>query len=281
MKKILITGHKGFIGSKLYDYFKSKKYYVRGIDLKEGKDILHCLPKENFDYVFHLAAIPRVGYTVLKPSYTLKQNVYVTSVLLEWCKDNGVKRFVFSSSSAVYGNGDMKPNSPYGLQKLISELECQLYSKLYNLDTVCLRYFNVYSEDQKYGGSYSTAICAWIEKIKSGQPLRIDGDGEQSRDQVHVEDIISVNEFCMNYEKKFKGKSYDVGSGKAVTLNYIKKFIDKNFNVEWTYAPERIGDVRHTSANIEELLKLGWKPKISIEEGLKRCFIKELKNERS
>ena len=178
----------------------------------------------------------------------------------------------------------MRPKSPYGIQKLFSEYECELYYKLYGLDTVCLRYFNVYSEDQEYGGSYSTAICAWIEKIKKNEPLRIDGDGEQSRDQIHVEDIISANEFCMNYSNKFEGKCYDVGSGKSVSLNYIKAYIDKNFNVVWDHQKQRLGDVKHTSANIEELQNLGWSPRVPIDIGLKRCFLKlkmELKNERS
>lgn len=275
MKKILVTGHRGFIGSKLFRHLKSKNYYVLGIDLKDGNDILHCLPNEDFDYVFHMSAIPRVTYTVEKPSYTMKQNVYITSVLLEWCKLHKVKRFIFSSSSAVYGNGDMIPTSPYGMQKLFSEIECKLYYKLYNLDTVCLRYFNVYSEEQEYGGSYSTAICAWMHMLKKGEPLRIDGDGEQTRDQIHVDDIVSANQFCMEYSGDFCGKCLDVGSGKSVSLNYLKSFIDKHFNVNWKYAPQRKGDVRHTNANIKELQSLGWNPKVSIDEGLKRCFIKE------
>ena len=95
MKKILVTGHKGFIGSKLFRYLKSQNHYVLGIDLKDGNDILHCLPNEDFDYVFHMAAIPRVGFTVTNPSYTMKQNVYVTSVLLEWSKSCCEKIYFF------------------------------------------------------------------------------------------------------------------------------------------------------------------------------------------
>ena len=270
--KILVTGHQGYIGSHLYSSLKKFNYDVFGIDLKQGEDIIECLPEEHFDYVFHFAAIPRVGYSVEKPSYTMKQNVYVTSVLLEWSKKHNVKRFIFSSSSAVMGDGDGIPKSPYGLHKLISEMECRLYSELYNLDTVCLRYFNAYSEDQKYGGSYSTAICAWMEMIKNDKPLRIDGDGEQTRDLVHVNDIVSANIFCMEHKENFNGKFLNVGSGKSVSMNYIKNFINKYHNVEWLQAPERKGDVRHTLANINELKKLGWKPKITIDDGLNRCF---------
>jgi len=270
--KILVTGYKGYIGSHIYSELKKQNYEVQGIDLIDGEDILHCLPEENFDYVFHLAAVPRVGYSVEMPSYTLKQNVLVTSVLLEWAKKHSVKRVIFSSSSAVNGNGDGIPLSPYGLHKLMNEMECRLYSKLYGLDTVCLRYFNAYSEDQKYGGTYTTAICAWMEMIEKNKPLRIDGDGKQTRDLVHVEDIVSANIFCMNHKEDFCGKHLNVGSGTSVSLNYIKNFIDAKHEVKWTYAPERIGDVKHTKADISELKKIGWRPVVSIQDGLKRCF---------
>ena len=279
--KILVTGHKGYIGSHVFSELKNQNYNVYGIDLKDGEDILHCLPSESFDYVFHLAACPRVGYSVEKPAYTMKQNVLATSTLLEWAKDHGVKRVIFSSSSAIHGNGDGVPKSPYGLHKLIGEMECRLYSELYGLDTVCLRYYNAYSEDQEYGGSYSTAICAWMEMIKQGKPLRIDGDGEQTRDLIHVDDIVSANLFCMAFKENFMGKGFDVGSGTSVSLNHIKNFIDQNYDVIWSHAPERLGDVKHTLANITELKSLGWEPKISIQQGLKRCFTKESKNERS
>jgi len=275
--KVLVTGHKGYIGSHIYTELSAKGYSVQGIDLKDGEDVLHCLPNEAFDYVFHLAACPRVEYSVEKPSYTMKQNVLVTSALLEWAKDHGVKRVIFSSSSAVNGNGDGIPESPYGLHKLMNEMECRLYSKLYDLDTVCLRYFNAYSEDQQYGGSYSTAICAWMEMIKLEKPLRIDGDGEQTRDLVHVEDIVSANIFCMNYKENFNGKWFNVGTGESVSLNEIRDFINKNHEVMWNYAPGRAGDVKHTKADISELNSLGWKPNVSIREGLKRCFNKEQK----
>jgi len=270
---ILVTGHRGYIGSHVYKELVRLGYEVHGIDLKDGEDILHCLPDKDFDYVFHLAALPRVEYSVENPSYTLRQNVLVTSSVLEWAKSNNVKRVIFSSSSAAIGDGT-GPKSPYGLHKLMNEMECRLYSELYGLDTVCLRYFNAYSEDQEFGGSYSTAICAWMEMIKQGKPLRIDGDGEQTRDLVHVEDIVSANLFCMQHEEHFNGKWLNVGSGKSVSMNYIKDYIDLHNDVEWNHAPARKGDVRHTMADISELRKIGWDPNISIEEGLARCFKK-------
>lgn len=275
--KILVTGHKGYIGSHLYKELIRLNHDVVGIDLKEGSDILHCLPEGKFDFVFHMAALPRVEYSVSMPSYTLKQNVYVTSVLLEWAMEHGVRRFIFSSSSAAMGDGD-GPKSPYGLHKLMSEMECQMHSNLYGLDTVCLRYYNVYSEDQQYGGTYSTVISAWMEMIRQNKPLRIDGDGTQTRDFIHVDDIVLANIFLMQNSysgEKQNGKIFEVGTGTAVSMNYIKDYIDRRCDVTWIYAPERLGDVKDTLANIQELKKIGWEPEITIEEGLRRCFAKD------
>ncbi len=271
MKKYryLVTGHRGFIGSHLFHSLSESKI---GVDLKDGEDIIDCLPKNvEVDTVFHLAALPRVEYSVNKPAYTLKHNVYGTSRLLEWCKNHSVKRFVFSSSSAITGDGN-GPTSPYGLHKLMSELECKLYSQLYNLDTVCLRYFNVYSENQPYGGAYSTVISAWMEMVRQNKPLRIDGDGNQTRDYIHVDDIVSVNMFCDAYKEKFNGATFDIGSGESISLNKIKSFIDEKLEVKWEHAPVRPGDARHTQANIDRITKLGWKPKVKIADGLGRCF---------
>ncbi len=271
--KILVTGHKGYIGSRLFKALESLNHEVVGIDLKEGEDILHCLPNKEFDYVFHLAACPRVSYSVDHPSYTMKQNVLVTSTLLEWARDHGVRRVIFSSSAATQGNGDGIPTSPYGLHKMINEMECKLFSDLYGLDTVCLRYFNVYSEDQKYGGSYSTVISAWMEMVRNRRSLRIDGDGYQTRDFIHVDDVVSANICAMNKDKVFGGAAYDVGTGTAVSVKYIKNFIDSRLDVEWTTSPERNGDIRHSVADISRTKEdLNWEPIISIPQGLKKCF---------
>jgi UDP-glucose 4-epimerase len=272
--KILITGYKGFIGSRLYKLLPKDQRI--GIDLKDGEDLLDQLPDIQVDTVFHLAAQPSVGYSVENPSYTLKHNVLGTSRVLEWAKNHGAKRVVFSSSSAIYGDGT-GPNSPYGLHKLMSEMECKLYSELYGLDTVCLRYFNAYAEDQEYGGSYSTVISAWMELIRQNKPLRIDGDGEQTRDYVHVDDIVSANLFCANYEGKFAGSCFDVGTGEAISLNSIKEFVEERYEVKWQQAPEREGDVKHTLANISPLQDLGWEAKIKIADGLNKCFTGETK----
>lgn len=275
--KILITGHKGYIGSHLYKRLKDVGYYVKGIDLKEGEDVLYCLPNERFNIVFHLAAQPSVERSIQQSHYSLRQNVLVTSKVLEWAREHGVKRVVFSSSAAVYGNGDGLQSSPYGLHKLMSEMECEMFSRVYGLDTVSLRYFNIYSEDQPYNGSYSTAISAWMEKIRKNEALRIDGDGLQTRDFIHVKDIVEANISCMLTDMRLSGKTYDVGSGTSVSLNYIKEFIDNYNNVQWIHSEPRFGDIRFSQADISGIRNdLGWEPKILIQEGLKKCFSPEI-----
>jgi UDP-glucose 4-epimerase len=249
---------------------------VYGIDLKDGDDVLYCLPEEaDFDIVFHLSAYPRVNYSVTHPSYTMQQNVLVTSKLLEWSKNHKVKKFIFSSSAAVSGSGGT-PESPYGLHKLISEMECKLYRELYGLNCVCLRYFNVYSEDQPYSGAYTTAISAWMEMIRQNKPLRVDGDGEQTRDFIHVEDVVSANIVAMHAE--MEDDYYNVGCGKSYSLNYIKEYISMNHLprslVKWETGPVREGDIRDSIADNRSLVKCGWQPTVQFEDGLSRCFHK-------
>ena len=273
--KILVTGHRGYIGSHLYNELKNTtEHDVIGIDLKDGDDILYCLPDEDFDTVFHFSAFPRVEYSVLNPYYTFRQNALVTSYLLDWSINHNVDKFIFSSSSAIEGDGDGVPKSPYGLHKLISEMECKLYRDLYGLKTTCLRYFNAYSEDQPYGGAYTTAISAWMEMIRQGKPLRIDGDGEQTRDFVHVDDIVSANILAMSND--LSDDYYNVGCGVSYSMNYVKDYIDKHLNVEWEHAPERVGDARCTLADNKTLIAAGWKPTIDLDTGLVKCFKQKL-----
>tara|TARA_R110002110_G_C13321194_1_gene706052 strand:+ start:30 stop:842 length:813 start_codon:yes stop_codon:yes gene_type:complete len=269
---ILVTGHRGYIGSRLYEELKKLGHDVCGIDFKEGEDIVECLPNLPCEYVFHMAALPRVEYSVAAPSYTLKHNVYATSVLLEWSVNQGVKRVIFSSSAAAAPG----PKSPYGLHKLMSELECKLYSQLYNLDVVCLRYFNVFSEDQEYGGSYSTVICAWKEMLKTHQQPRIDGDGTQSRDFIHVDDIIDANIFCMNYSERFPRQYYDVGTGETISLNEIKEIVESYHETTFIKSSRRIGDITTVKADTSQLKNMGWSAKIEPLQAIENCFKGEL-----
>ena len=269
---VLVTGHRGYIGSRVFSRLKNLGCDVDGVDLKDGEDLLYSLPRDKkYHTVFHLAALPRVEYSVLKPSYTLMHNVLGTSRVLDWAVETGVKRVVFSSSCAVYGDGE-GPSSPYGLHKLMSELECSLFSNLYGIDIVCLRYYNVYSKDQPFGGAYSTVLSAWMQMIRDSLPLRIDGDGEQTRDFVHVDDIVSANIFCMQYKNNFAGRAFDVGTGSSISINKIKKIVEKYHDVEWQFAPPRAGDVRHTCADTTPLEDIGWKATIDIKTGIEECF---------
>ena len=279
MARCLVTGHKGYIGSKLYNRLKELGHEVQGVDVtsmnpEEGLDIRHHLfhngkPWLKFrpEYIFHLAAKPSVPWSVENPSESLSHNVLGSSRVLEFALATNARRVIFASSAAVYGAAN-----PYGLHKLMTEMECRLYSSLYEIDTVCLRYFNVYSTDQKYGGPYSTVISAWMDALRAGRRLRIDGDGLQTRDFIHVDDIISANIFCMEHTENFNGANYDVGTGAETSIDYIRQYINQNIQALWSEEPERRGDIRFSCADTAPLKELGWSAQIDIENGLKSCF---------
>ena len=283
--KCLVTGHEGFIGSELYAELITQGHDVKGIDLQSGQDVIEVLDPENTyqefkdwipDCIFHLACIPRVAYSVEEPLKTARNNILATSVVLAYAKKNNISRVVYSGSSSVVGNGD-GPMSPYAMHKLASELECKIYSDLYNLDTVTLRYFNVYSEVKEDGNPYATAIAKWRHSIKNDVKPFITGDGEQRRDMAHLSDVVSANIFCMNYENNFKGSVFDVGTGSNISLNEIKEIIlSLNPSIEFEYVDPRPGDVFETLAEMQNLKSIGWMPFINLKEGIKNCF-KEFK----
>ena len=289
MSRCLVTGHMGYIGSRLCEKLKNEGHEVLGIDLKDpdSGDVIEELAEldgkflqkyEDFkpEYIFHLACKPRVAYSVIDPVGTMHNNVMATSVLLNYAHKIGAKRLIYSDSSSVVGDGS-GPNSPYGLQKLVSELECQLYSKLYNLDTVCLRYFNVYSPCQAADDVYATAICNWMQFIRDNKNPYITGSGEQRRDMVHVRDVISANIFCMEASNNFNGSVHDIGTGSNISLNEVRDIIEEYFpDVVFEYIEERVGDVMHTKADTRSLKKLGWQTKIPIREGMNECYSKLL-----
>lgn len=287
MARCLVTGHKGYIGSKLYKSLKDLGHQVMGIDLND--DIPHDIIKElregadgkfhphyyNFqpEYIFHMACWPRVGYSVEKPVETTENNIIAGTILLNFARKVGsVRRVVYSSSSSVMGNG-AGPESPYALQKYATEIETSLYSKLYDLDTVSLRYFNVYSHDQTINGPYATAISNWMHALRNDRQPYINGDGEQRRDMVNVEDVVRANIFCMECEHGFSGDVYEVGTGTNISLNQIKELVNKHFpNIEFEYRSARPGDVVETKAKIAPLRSLGWTAGINIFEGIEDCF---------
>ena len=277
MALCLVTGHQGYIGSALYGRLISLDHDVVGIDYKRDPswDILNGLErieKYDFDYIFHLACIPRVAYSVEQPIHTMMNNVLSTSIVLDFAKRKNVKRVIYSGSSSVVGNGD-GPASPYALQKLTSELETKLYSELYGIDTVTLRYFNVYCAGQKADSPYATAVANWMRFIREGKNPFITGDGEQRRDMAHRSDIVSANIFAMEYEGKFGGQHYDVGTGENISLNQMKEIVNGHFpDVHFDYIEERKGDVLLTKADMSPLKTLGWEPKVSIKDGISQCF---------
>jgi len=286
MSRCLITGHKGYIGSHLCEALKKEGHDVIGIDLEndipqdvvkelsEGFDGLFHPHYMNFqpEYIFHMACWPRIGLCLEKPVETMKNNVLAGSVVLNFArKCNSVKRVIYSSSSSVVGDGG-GPTNPYALQKLATEIETRLYAEIYGVDTISLRYFNVYSETQNTSGPYATAVAHWRHSLLSNVRPYITGDGEQRRDMVHVDDVVSANIFSMNYKKDFKGKVFDVGTGDNISLNEIKDIILQMHDVEFDYVDPRPGEVKETRADVGPLEKLGWSSKVSIKEGIERCF---------
>ena len=286
MSRCLITGHKGYIGSKLYKTLIEQGHEVMGIDLKDGNNILQTLKQfgdGNFhphwaklkpEYIFHLAAIPRVAYSIENPIEVIENNVLSSLYILEFARSVGAKRVIYSSSSSVVGNGQ-GPENPYGASKYMPESMCGVWSRLYGIDTVCLRYFNVYSPCQKVNGPYATAIANFMEFIREGKTPFITGDGEQRRDMSHLEDVISANIFSMEYDGKFEGKWFDVGTGDNISLNETKEIVQEIFeDVKFDYVPDRDGDVFLTKANTRPLLSLGWRAKNNVKSGIRECFEK-------
>ena len=282
MSKCLITGHKGYIGSKLFAQLKRMGHEVIGIDLNENGDLFELL-KDKFyydfkpEFIFHMACWPRVGYCLEKPVETMRNNTLGGSVVLDYAhKVGSVKRFIYSSSSSVVGNGS-GPTSPYGLQKYTTELETGIYNKVYGLETVSLRYFNVYSEDQKSDGPYATAVCNWMQSLRDNKKPFITGDGEQRRDMVHRDDVVSANIFAMSYSGEFNGAVFDVGTGDNISLNEIREIVQNHHDVEFDYIESRPGDVMLTKAEVSKLKNLGWSSQIKITKGITKCFKRSFK----
>jgi len=208
----------------------------------------------------------------------MMNNVLAGSIILDFAKECGTKRVIYSSSSSIKGNGD-GPLSPYAVQKLTTELEASIYPELYNLDTVSLRYFNVYSEDQPAEGAYATAVANWMKYIRKGDNPFITGDGEQRRDMLYVDDAVAANIFAMDHKENFNGAAFDVGTGSNISLNEMRDIVQSHFeNVEFDYVKDRKGDVLETKADTQGLKDLGWKTKTDIKKGVDRCF-KNLKKE--
>jgi UDP-glucose 4-epimerase len=243
------------------------------------REILNRSKAGLYDVIFHLAAMPRVEYSVQFPFDSNDLNVTRTLLLLDAIRGGNTK-FVFSSSSAIYGEVEdlpttefspSNPQSPYGLQKRMIEDYLTLFGRLYQQKSVCLRYFNVYGPGQDGKSPYSTAVAAWCSALKEGRPLRSDGDGYQTRDLVFVKDVARANRMAAESQHDFKGHAFNVGSGKSLSNNEVLDLLRLKFqSLEVNNAPVRSGDVRDTLADVSIASRaIGWEPQVQFEDGLK------------
>ena len=298
--KCIVTGGLGFIGSHVVDELIKKKHEVFVIDNlstgspdnsnnKASYEIKDILDKKfisdffnavNPDWIFHLAALPRIQPSFDDPQSHDDANVRGTLNILEVIKTMKIKAFVNSSSSAVYGNPDMIPTnekaainplSPYALQKYASERYLHIFADRYNLPIVSLRYFNPYGprsyNEKNPFNAYTSVVGIFANQKKNGLQLTITGNGLQERDFIHVKDVALANILVAENIEKSKMKIFNVGNGDKISILNLARL----FNTGFKFIPERKGEAEVTFADITELKKLGWKPqynlKISIENG--------------
>lgn len=294
---ILITGGAGFIGSHLTEKLLSEDHMVTVLDnLSSGNidnlravknnPLFHFLEKDirdvseedfaKIDTVIHLAAIANVQKSIDEPIYTHDVNVNGTLNFLEASKKAGVKKIIFASSAAVYGDAKelpikestlLNPNTPYGLHKLIGEQYATLYSNLFGLQTICFRFFNVYGARQSNTG-YAGLISALYKNIQTGEAFSKFGDGEQTRDFIHVSDIVSAIVLSLKQQKSF---TCNLGTGLTISVNNAIQQAEKVFGKKINLAekPAR-NEIKHSCANIDlAKSKLNWEPKITFSEGLR------------
>lgn len=290
MKRVIVTGAQGFIGHNLCKALCEKGHTVIGVDNGAG-GIRRTLPDEvvlhdvdicdaeafghacpEADAIFHTAALPRVQFSIEHPHETHKANVTGTLNVLEVARNAGA-RVIFSSSSSVYGDQDTmplvetmtpRPKSPYALHKRISEEYCDLYTRIFDVPTVCLRYFNVYGPGQSANGTYALLIGKFFRFKDEGMSLTITGDGEQTRDFTHVRDIVEANIRAMESDKVGSGEAINVGAGRNVSVNRIAELVGGD--VEHIPARLEPHDTRADNTKARELL--GWEPKVLIEDGI-------------
>lgn len=246
--------------------------YVEG-DIRNRADLDKAMV--GVDGVFHMAALPRVTFSVENPELTHDVNVNGTLQVLLAARDNGVKRIVFSSSSSAYGDQEVfplqedsmvkRPIAPYALHKLIGEHYCRLFALHYGLEAVSLIYFNVYGPYCDPNGAYALVIGKFLKQVSEGKPMTVCGDGEFYRDYTYVSDVVNANILAMTKETVGKGETINVGNNDPKSVNDIVKLIGGEFES----IPERPGDVRYTKADITKAQELlGWNPTVSLEQGI-------------
>lgn len=290
-QRSIVTGGAGFIGSHIVDALVERGDDVHVIDdLSAGSRenvnrnaVLHEQDigeldavqnvLEGADCVFHLAALPRVSFSLEYPAKTHDTNVTGTFNVLEAAYRSGVSRVVFASSSSVYGDQDMmpleesmqpNPKSPYALHKRIGELYARMYANVFGLSTVCLRFFNIYGRRQDPNGPYALVTVKFMRQKAAGEPLTITGDGEQTRDFTHVSDVVRANLAAAESEQVGSGEVMNIGAGNNISINRLAELVGG----EKTYTEARL-EPRDTLADSQRAKALlGWEPQVSIEDGI-------------
>jgi UDP-N-acetylglucosamine 4-epimerase len=313
-KKILVTGGAGFIGSNLceellrsgnrvvcLDNFatgkrKNIEQFLKNInftlidgDIRKLEDCIKAT--KDVDYVLHQAALGSVPRSIKDPITSNDVNVSGFLNMLVAARDNGVKRFVFAASSSTYGDSESmpkvediigKPLSPYAITKYVNELYADIFSKTYGLETIGLRYFNVFGRKQDPNGAYAAVIPKFVSQLIKGESPVINGDGNFSRDFTYIDNVIQANLLSLvTTNKKAINTIYNVAYGDRNTLNdligYIKEYLSdfdsKISNVEVIYGPNRVGDVPHSHASVEKAKELlNYNPQFNLQKGLKKAI---------
>jgi UDP-glucose 4-epimerase len=304
MALYLITGIAGFIGSSLAHALLDRGERVRGIDnLSTGNaaNIAGIISRIEFieadlndagasargcrdvDYVLHQAAIPSVPRSVKDPMESNRANVDGTLSLLVAARDARVKRVVYASSSSLYGDTPTLPKheamlpspiSPYAVAKLAGEYYMASFYRVYRLETVALRYFNVFGPRQDPTSQYSGVLAKFISSMLRGERPAIYGDGEQSRDFTFVENVVDANlRACLAPTQQVAGRAFNAATGRRVTVNEMYAELQKltGYKGPAEYGPERVGDIKHSHADIARIqAAIGYKPVVAFEEGLRR-----------
>jgi UDP-N-acetylglucosamine/UDP-N-acetylgalactosamine 4-epimerase len=301
--KFLVTGAAGFIGSNLIEAILTLGHQVRGLDnFSTGKkenveeflgspnyefikgDILDfhtCMNAcEGVDFVLHQAAWGSVPRSIEMPLLYEEVNIKGTLNMMEAARQNGVKKFVYASSSSVYGDEPNLPKqegregnvlSPYALTKLVDEEYGKLYTNLYGLDTYGMRYFNVFGRRQDPNGAYAAVIPKFIKRLLNDESPTINGDGTQSRDFTYIENVIEANLKACKASHEAAGQAYNIAFGGRESLNdiYIQIMNLLGKDIQPIYGPERKGDIKHSNADISKAKEmLGYEPEWSFQQGL-------------
>ena len=313
-KRILITGGAGFIGSNLSEVLLEKGNTVICLDnfaTGRKENIAHLLPNPNYtfiegdirnltdcrqsvknvDYVLHQAALGSVPRSIKDPITSNDVNVSGFLNMLVASRDAGVKRFIYAASSSTYGDSESlpkleetigRPLSPYAITKYVNELYADVFSKTYGLETIGLRYFNVFGRKQDPNGAYAAVIPKFVSQFMAGESPIINGDGEYSRDFTYIDNVIQANILCMLTENKEAINTvYNVAFGERNTLNdlitYLKEslseFDPKIKDIQVAYGPNRVGDIPHSLASIDKAKNLlNYNPQYSLKKGLEEAI---------